>query len=670
MFDVYEVKGVLDGNEFAQVPAGTGLPKGKISINNAKFDVITEFAHSYLGQNVVAYTKYTENENTIIYVKPENNTITTVDAKYVSEYTVTQISYYPENSDKTKTLKISPFITTIVNNIAVNTDDGVAIPVYGDFILVDNNQDHVIDVVIISDIKILCVGSVDNKKLTVYNKYNTNESIELLDYDNYEIKDSNGKSLTINDIKQDMIIEVIQNDELTFISLKVCENKIDMNVAEKGSMKLGDNEYDYVTGNDGKQYVISPYFSSIMKTSTIKLGENYVFLIDSKNQIVVINKNYTDYLTVGYVIDFSNELKGLEKEFTLKIFTIDETFLTVKSADKVSLVGYGVISSQELLNILKVIEYIEMTGNQADWLVRFSLNKENKLNRIEFANSQKLTSGFRNAGSVFSKTIISNNIINRYKPGSRTIGGKILIDNNTKAINVPKKEDRDDESQYSVASSAYFIEDNYYPLAQAYTTLDNSIAAEYVVIPGITKSVGSDSPAMVFDSVSQSYDEIDDCVVSRVNGFVAGKKTGYNVKSGIQVGITTNGMTTPFKRGDVIQFVTNSKSQVTAFTLLFNAQKQEMTLVGKDAALASERRVTYGTPKYKIGDSLFIETTIPEDLDFIYTITNTYIYEFDGKEIKPISKNDIVTTNDNPANTTKVFTYLRYSEPRILVVYK
>ena len=671
-FNVYEVKGIVDGNEFAEIPLGQGISKGKVSINSYTYDVIDEFAHSYFGHNVVAYTRYTEDENTIIYMKDINNDVTVVDAKYVSKYAIDSIEYYTQTSERTIKKRISPYVSAVVNNVAVNPDLGISIPLYGDITLVDNNQDNLIDTVIVSDIEVFCVGSVDNLKKTVYNKYNTADFICLLDFENYKIIGVNGERLEITDIKPDMLVEVIRNNKMTFVTIKAVDQKQQITVSEAGTVMFGDNEYSYVTDSSGKEYIISSYFSLIMKNSKINLGETYVFLLDSKEQIASIALNFTDAMTIGYIVKFSNELKGIDKEMTLKIFTLDEIFIEVKTADKILNIGQNVtttITSTDLKLKLDAMEADDKTWWDAaastagsstvsmqNWIIRFALDKDGKLSKIEFPGDNQFGTGLRKAGSVASLGAKGNQAANRYKTGSRTIGGKVLIDNNTRAICVPRPVDEDDESLFSVSTHAYFVSDGYFPFASGFTTVDNSVAAEYVVVPGATATVGSDSPIMVFDNISTAYDEADECIVQRVNGYVGGKKVGYNVKPGVLV--------KPYNKGDILQFVTNGKSQISLFEPIYDlATNVVANSSWTSAAFSLDRKVTVGQPKSKVDDKLFID-----GLDFIYVLGTAAIYEFDGTEIKVITKNDIATLEDGVS--TNAFIYLRYSEPRVIVIYK
>lgn len=133
-----------------------------------------------------------------------------------------------------------------------------------------------------------------------------------------------------------------------------------------------------------------------------------------------------------------------------KIFTMDEEFIETQSSGKIKLYGTGKsVQPRELAESLKKPQ-----------LIRYMLDSAGNLKTIDIASAEMFELGFRQLGSVPTG---KNAKENRYKNGSKTIGGQILIGSNTRAVITPDENNLDDEDGYSVASSAYFDDDEYYP---------------------------------------------------------------------------------------------------------------------------------------------------------------------------------------------------------------
>ena len=665
VFGVYIAEGVVDGNRFVSLPDGGGVRDGQITIEQEPYDIEDEYEGKYLGYHVKAYYTKQNNVRKILYMNAENNTVQQINVREAVSYIPGKFTYYTEDGNRKKDIRLSPYAVTVWNNNVVKVgDEGLKIPDYGQFVLVDNDGDGQIDVVHITAFDVMVLSAVDASTKMLYNKKNTSKNINLADYDRYYLYDQDGTPIELSALGAEDILEICAGTDKKAIEIYRVHQQAEFAVKSI----TGQNDDVYVSDEDGNQYRLSKAFYGYHSKDELKLSNTYRFALNREGDIVTVLTTDGTALTYGYMTKCTLKDNVFSKELLLKVFTMDEEFTELHSDGKIRL-----YSSGKMLEPEKIAS--ELTKPQ---VIRYALNTEGKLKTIDLPSDDMFSTGFRRMGSVPAG---SNTKENRYKAGSKTIGGQILIGSGTRAIITPDETNLDDEDGYAVSSSAYFDDDEYYPGGIAYSSNPNSVAAELVVIPGRQSTVGSSSPYMLVTGFGRTLDS-DKMDTQSLNGYVSGKEATYAVADGVELSFTPKGDTIPIpvEEGDVVQFAMNNRGEITKVNILYDQSLKEVygASGGADVsvAVADQSRHTLSTPMKIVDNCLFVQydgyATMSSD---IFVMSNAYVYEFDStkegkRRFSNITYRDIVTKEDNADMNDKIFISQRYSEPKIAVVYK
>ena len=673
VFGIYHVEGVLDGDKFVNLPDGIGVKEGHVTIERVLYEIEDEYEGKFLGERVSAYYTSRDGVKKIMYLIPKNNTVTQIKAKDVISCKPGELLYEKDQTGggKSSRVALSPYTVTVWNNMVRKVDeDGLEIPDYGLFELIDNDRDGQVDIIHVTAFDIMLLGAVDSSQQILYNKNNTAKAINIKDYDKLYLYGTDGQPIGIDALSEDDVLEVCASENKMSIEIFQVQNYLNITVQ---GLKTEEEDL-YVVDENGASHRVSGAYYENNKREEILLGKSYQFAMNRDNEIVCIVEGSGGVMSYGYIAKSSYIKSRLEDELYLKLFTLDEEFIEVQAASKVKIYN----SDAKPLTPDKLADRVAKPQ-----LIRYKLDAEGKIKTIDFASEYAFGDGFRQVGNVPTG---SNGTVNRYKGATKTIGGKILVGANTKAIVIPSEDRLDEDSEYTVASGAYFDDDEYYPGATGYTTDPNSPLSEVVVIPGRTTTIGSGSPIMLVTEFGQGVDE-DGIPVRRLIGLVSGKETGYNVTDGLPLSYTLDKTTKeeiPVEEGDVIQFNTDNKGMIAGLKIIYDQSREQV--YGKNdsfdtsVAFADQSRQNLGVPEFRRGNCLFITpengTGIPAGVsDDIYVLTNSYVYEYDSTQsrsnrARAITINDIITREDNPSDTSKVFLSLRYSDPKVVVVYK
>ncbi len=664
VFGVYITEGVIDGNRFVSLPDGEGVRDGEITIAQELYEIEEEYEGKYLGYHVKAY--YTEQSSVrkILYLNVERNTVQQINVRESVSYVPGTFTYYPENGKKEKVIRLSPYAVTVWNNNVIKVgDEGLEIPDYGQFVLVDNNSDGQIDVVHITAFDVMVLSAVDAVTEMLYNKKDSSKNINLRDYERYYLYDQDGTPIELSALGVEDVLEICASTDKKAIEIFRVHQQAEF--AVKGKKEQDDT---YVVDGDGNQYRLSKAFYRYHSSDELMLGNTYRFALNREGDIVTVLTTDGTALTYGYMTKSALKDKVFSKELILRVFTMDEDFVELESDGKIRL-----YSSGDMIEPEKIVT--ELAKPQ---LIRYALSAEGKLKTIDLPNEDMFFSGFRKMGSVPAG---SNTKENRYKAASKTIGGQILIGNGTRAIITPDETNLDDEDGYAVSSNAYFDDDEYYPGGTAYSSNPNSVAAELVIIPGKQSTVGSNSPYMLVTSFGRTLNA-DKVETQSLNGYVSGKEATYPVAEDVELSFTPKGgtMPIPVEEGDVVQFATNNKGEILKVNILYDQSLEAVygSSGGADVsvAFADQSRHTLSTPMKIVDNCLFVQydgyATMSSD---IFVMGNAYVYEFDStkegdRRFSNITYRDIVTKEDDAGMEDKIFISQRYSDPKIVVIYK
>lgn len=547
-FKVLKAEGIVEGVDITNLVGPNDVEPYHIKVNDALIDVGTLSPNSFLGYNVSAYYKVTEDVNVLIYIceaKGENNVVTIDinDVADISDYTV----YKADDSGKQKLYKYMRGASIIYNGAATDANFNISIfndedgeQLQGELRLLDNNSDGVYDVIFVDAYEEYIVGKIDRTNNILYdaNDFSRNIVLDVEVDDPYTIiYNMEGEEINIGKLKTDGSVVVYKSKDAYqgYIKAYFSEEKVTgtfssfgENDKNKDICIIGDTEYELST------------YAKDMKYDEIYLGKNVEVLLNALGQIVSIKDadqsgekwgllravTYHEDEADEYIFHIMNESGVLEEFPAAKNITLDGNTEKIKSNDKfamdnmvqtlkdvaVSVNAFG-FTTEEIAE--------KITNKKLDQLIRYRTNNDAKITYIDTAfvngggRATRLT--VKQNDSVYFDTYaktVAADIAWVATAGSSHIGTKFYGDSSTKAF-LYNGEDSDLYGVVPITSIApslrqvegyafYSDLDSIYPTAfmaknDGDSDFDPTVSNNYGLIKKITTAVDSEGkPARKF----------------------------------------------------------------------------------------------------------------------------------------------------------------------------
>jgi len=658
VFGVSAIKGIVEANQFVSLPAGDGTLKDSVMIDGMILEVGDTDAESYIGYNVEAFYREKDNVYTLLYVDISKNDVVCLKSTEIKAYEPGKISYIDKNGNPDY-YDVSPTATTILNNAVYHMTSPMQIPDVAYFTLIDNNQDDVFDVVKIVSYETIVTGKIDFNQGIIYDKNDTTNTIDTKDYKIVRIQDANRTPLTMDQIPSNVVIQVARNSE-SYLEIVVMPEIRTVTIQEKADSSVLWRTMDVVISDSGEvsAITVAPSLFKIRKQPELEIGNTYTIGFNLFGEIAaVVSINNAD-MAYGYLV--KAVLGKLNDYAEFQIFTVEGEFETLKSTRK--------IKTNKTHEAVEAEIFVNTYANNRG-LIRYSVNSEGLLSRMDFPDEEAGLSGegFRKIGTAGS----SYN--GRYKNTSKTIGGKILVDNNTVIFNIPEDPERYED--YFIGTSAMLVNDLYYEGAVGYTSRQDTWAAE-VVVMNSASSITESSPIMVFSKKIYGYDADKNIDTVMLQGYVSGKLQKIILADNVTPTYVYSGVQYELQPGDVFKYVLNRQGMVSTIRVLYSKQLNRIISGNTNTSgFAINERSDIGLPAERMGNCFRIihngSTTISDDI-YVFSDTNTFVYEYDSStdKVKVITYNDIITLEDDPETAPRMYINLAYSQPRVVVVYK
>lgn len=670
-YDVYYTGGKIMKNRYVSLPAGDGLSKYGVYINGLTLYSGTTKADDFLGFDCDVWYAEENGENEVLYIeKTSINESVLLDLKDVKEFNTDKITYYNKR-DKVETATLVPAFSAVINNEIFKVTEKVNLPDMGDMEIIDSDGDGSYETVVIRGYENFYASSVDNKANIIYNLKDTADNLRFEDYDNVEIKNSEGAELTIGGISDSVFFNIRRNSKKTY--LEIIKTGTLENVLIKQIKSTSDGEYE-ITDGDGNKHTVSAAVEKNQPEITIELGKVYSFGLDVKGRICYIFKSSDQNTSYGYLMNIAIPSKGLDAVPKFKLLTEDNGIKTFELRDKVLTDG----GSKNSVDFAKAVS--------AQILITYGLDSEGKISEVYFAKSypqgDEEVQGFHVCGSSFSSNEKGSN--DRYSSSTKLIGGQILVDSNTVIFNVGT--DVNNEFDFYVDSMSQLKNDLYYSNATGYTRKSDSMCAEVVVIPASEITLDESSPIFVFDSFGESYDAKTKEKTEVIRGWSGGEYVDLTLQDNVNFEYNdTDGKMysqkaaaasvnpiTP-ERGDVLRIAKNSNNEISAFKVIFSRVLEKAYEVNK--GFAEKERYDYGIPAYRNGNTFRMILNGTLTTDIYVPISTTAIYEYDSgmaesKRLRTVTLNDIEMYNGANGVSSKAFVAIFKTQPQVIVIYK
>ncbi len=352
--DVISGSGILSDNGLTGLVSDADSEENKVVIGNRRFRTGETSAAKYIGYNVKYYA-FSEDgyQPRLIYVKPVNNNVTAVLGDDVLPSTTKTMLVYSDENDKEEKMSVSPIADMIYNGKAYPPYDTAMLMPDGDITLIDNNRDHVADVIIVNDYKNMIVEYVSKSSQTVSGLYkNTDKkSLNLKNTDKTVEIYKEGAACDFGKIKANDVLDILESKDGKYVKIIISSEKVSGTVSQ-----FVQSENMYKIGNEF--YEFSDYFENAITANDVvrpTLGGEYTFLLNSRGQIVGIG-TAADSRYIGFlkVIDTGD---GMKTKTRINIFTDRGEWAVYEAADKVKVNGATVDAESVSVSAMNPIFY-------------------------------------------------------------------------------------------------------------------------------------------------------------------------------------------------------------------------------------------------------------------------------------------------------------------------
>lgn len=528
-------RGIVEGGFGTMLThVNENLLDGYVSINDRTYLYPD---NSFLGQNVVYYTKATHRDSIspteIVYMHSDSqkNHIMKLDGEDIINYSNCRMEYW--NKDRKATVQLKSNFDTIYNGYALSlpADEDLQ-PKSGLVTLIDNDGDNLYDVAI-----------VDAYQYVAFNGYDEeNELVYIMPYPDMTGKEPDSvcigdtdrkKDITFRHPKGDIMVSRIERG--TIMSLREAKNARGTYHAEFGFGIESVTGYveSYDVGNsieiEGTQYTMSE--AAIYDAQPISLRQMVTVYLHQGKCIAVIHAENNDY-QYGYLVDLKLETKFFKPTLVVKMLDAQKKMQEFSVGNKIF------IDEDPFDDMERVVSYLKdsalksrdtyLNENSANvWeysqLVRYRLNNDGVLTHLD---THKTGAGGKESDKALSfdwqykygDTIIKGETTARYftgvksllKVASGTSSPKAneaelicAVDANTKFLRVPFNA-KDEEHMYT--GSMQTNERTYY--AEVYNMDPETRIADFVLFyQAKSKEVDYAKAPYIVTGIEKTLDE-------------------------------------------------------------------------------------------------------------------------------------------------------------------
>lgn len=672
-YNIYLTEGNVNSISGADLTLENPVPDGNVRIGNGVYIIGDSLVDTLIGCHVKAY--YNNETDTVIYAYPYKNEITTINSVYVEEMQDGKLYYEDKGKKLNKEINLSA-IDFIYNGelkkLATSTDFLVE---HGTISLIDNNNDNKIDVVNVTEYKVVVADSVSKSGNAILSKFGKG-AISTEDYDEFLFISDRNELMEVAEISEWDVISIKENFTKTkataIYSTAEKEGTITDISYEDGKMYISVNGKEFRVSDDCREY----------QSNLIKLGTEGIFCLDITGDICAIKAS--GIRKIGYLMRAKKE-SSLSDTVNVKILTVENEIKIFEVASKLEYNGEKINNPKE--------ENIPINT-----IISYSVNKDGLINCIDTPcdvdmgglGANESTNGSLQKyydGYTFENGKYTENEQLQYKASSGIIGGKICVNIDTPIFVIPA-ESSIDEGKYRIYKCGDYLAPDDKIYIQAYRMDSNNFLADAVIIyesssEGGLLKVPEDSPIYVVDKVKVTVDEFgDDCYLIGAQG--EGKHIDYILNDrDVISNLSFNNQPYSIGSGDIIKLSANTSNEIRSIEVCYSYRKKAMkdNLNPNNSEYLHLFHLQYAYAYKKCGTFCQTTTTPINEMSSVDEAALEYLelhnlakysmirYDKLEKKIYSVGADDVIDYVRDPNNCSQMIIYDRFGDPRMIVLY-
>lgn len=562
-FNVKKGDGFLERNEFTDLyTPNIYCADASVMISGKNYRCGNVDCTRLIGTNVEFYVN-TENE-TLLFAAPQNKKN---EISEISSYDISGISSKLITLKGNRKIRLSDTAKLIKNGKAESLSAQSLMVDCGDYILIDNDRDGLIDVVNLNEYTIIFADAVSSVGFSVAGDDTGSIRLDKNEHNTSVIIKKDGADALFDDIKPLDIILYAQSAATGKVLKQayICRKSIAGTISGKD---------EYGIDIDGKYYSAPKSFLQVIETGAV--GTVY---FDKNGGAVAFKRSSRK--VYGYLKEMGQ--KGLGKT-ECRIFTENNRWVTLPLAKKIKY-NYSVSKS----TAAEVMQNLGSTPQQRRQLIEYEVDSGGSITAIN-------TAQVFNKMSPEEENAIENNIFRMtgegemsYLSNGNLLGDDIAVKSGTVFFSVPNAANGDNEDDYAVISISSLIADETYNV-KIYNA-DKTRVADVCVIYDIPSVIGTEAEMFIV----KSFGEV---IVSgepypSIKGYMNGEEISFPVKNAEVISSVANGI----KKYDIIRMAFDKGGLVSSISKTYNSadgaeQKFISGTFGKKSAIVAGKVIS------------------------------------------------------------------------------
>ena len=554
--------------------AGKRINEGEVEIDGEIINAGTTNAKSFFGYRGEYYYKTKGAVKTLVTFKmDESNKNYVVNRDLIESIDQNGIEYLEsEDAIKTTTFDFDEDTVFLYNGLSKDIEQ-IKKPNSGSVDMIDWDNDETIDVIQISDTRVVVVYAVDSAKKTITNKYDQNEKI-VLDPEVTKVSiTKNGAETPFYSIKKEDVLLIAENDKGLSVEIVTNTRQGDVTrVAENGEV--------YYIGDERLE--VSPaYFEYMSKNSTemLQVGDKATVYLNENGEILYSVRAELN-AKVGYLIAVGTDEENERVQIKLLTFEGSGKIGIYNCDPKITINGARYDWDEvedELKSTCSLTNKDEgAQGAETSQLIKYEMSSNGEIQAIY----TMVENGDRERELVldvpYTKDAVYQSTPRDFKDMRLS-----LSTTTTKVILVPS--DRGSDEEYLVGAYNRLTGTKKYNI-EAYDMSSTGVAS-YLVVYGSAATYSTSLPALLTEAnVVQNSDGNN---VYEIKVILNGKETKRQTKTR---GVYTNA---DVKVGDIVRYKTNSKGIIEEIYKVFDPEDENFALLYPSKA-AGKRYYTEG----------------------------------------------------------------------------
>lgn len=490
---------------------------------------------SLIGSRVRAYYRHTKNaaDNELIYVFDDTSAgdVLKIDINDFIKYSDNALEY--SDGDKTKKTGFGKIISVMYNGSPVSGSvKDVFDNLYRGTITLKKTSGGGFDLIIIEDGTPFYASYISTKDEMITDSAlatgasGGNKTIKAADYEIFEIFNTDGEKITIDNIKQKDIITLYEAADKHKARLVVSDKTASGTITgvnyENGEniIKLGD-----------AQYKMSD-FSKTKSPTDIKTGNNVLLRIDSFGYAAYAETVVPGEMKPGWLVGIAVDDSGFEKTAKLRLYTSDGNLEELTVSDRVKVDGDSIDDGEKVRRAIP--NYDSVNGGVKPQLIMYSLDSDKKIRKIDTTN----VGANEIAGETLAENVKNGDIV-VYADGR--LGLKAILSDSCVQFTVPSDADalNANANKYAVGKPA-LEQKGYYESVATYKFRGDSVYDDVLIRCAGTAEIDKGSYIILVSDVSDCIDD-EGVETKMINGLCMGAPVSYTVDNGYNIGDVAEG---------------------------------------------------------------------------------------------------------------------------------